>query len=155
MSFYERTREQQAALGFLVEPPTEEPGEPDRHASTVEVNSGGLPKEPHGSVGAVAGRRAIAQGNPDEVASALCRYSAPEEVCLFSWLAMTLSRIKFICALQNSLGQVDTLPSTCGACGTESVTRFFATSILFTLHSLFIFGFIEYVKCLCSTCLFA
>lgn len=35
---------------------------------------------PHGSVGAVAGRRAIAQGNPDEVAAALCRYSAPEEV---------------------------------------------------------------------------
>ncbi|KAL5229784.1 hypothetical protein ABZP36_028560 [Zizania latifolia] len=103
LRFYERTREQQAALGFLVEPPTEERGEPAHHASTVEANSDVLQKEPHGSVGAVAGRRAIAQGNPDEVAAALCRYSAPEEV--------------------------DTLPSTCGACGTECVTRFFATKI--------------------------
>ena len=58
---------------------------------------------PHGSVGAVAGRRAIAQGNPDEIAAALCRYTAPEEV--------------------------DTLPSTCGACGAACVTRFFATKI--------------------------
>jgi zinc finger protein len=110
--FYERMREQQAALGFLVEPSTEEPGDqPVNHASTVEGNSEVL-QEPHGSVGAVAGRRAIAQGNPDEVAAALCRYSAPEEV--------------------------DTLPSTCGACGTECVTRFFATSILFTFCSLFL-----------------
>ncbi|WVZ78050.1 hypothetical protein U9M48_025822 [Paspalum notatum var. saurae] len=91
--FYERTREQQAALGFLAEPPTEQAGEAALPVSAV----------PHGSVGAVAGRRAIAQGNPDEVASALCKYSAPEEV--------------------------DTLPSTCGACGTECVTRFFATKI--------------------------
>ncbi|XP_066367499.1 LOW QUALITY PROTEIN: uncharacterized protein [Miscanthus floridulus] len=98
--FYERTREQQAALGFLAEPPTEQPGEAVLPAS---VNSDGLQSVPHGSVGAVAGRRAIAQGSPDEVAAALCRYSAPEEV--------------------------DTLPSTCGACGTECVTRFFATKI--------------------------
>ncbi|KAG8047503.1 hypothetical protein GUJ93_ZPchr0008g12870, partial [Zizania palustris] len=101
--FYERTREQQAALGFLVEPPTEEHGEPVHHASTVEANSDVSQKEPHGSVGAVAGRRAIAQGNSDEVTAALCRYSAPEEV--------------------------DTLPSTCGACGAGCVTRFFATKI--------------------------
>lgn len=101
--FYERTREQQAALGFLAEPPTEQPGEAVLPASAVESNSDGLQSVPHGSVGAVAGRRAIAQGNPDEVAAALCRYSAPEEV--------------------------DTLPSTCGACGAECVTRFFATKI--------------------------
>lgn len=101
--FYERTREQQAALGFLAEPPKEQPGEAVLPASAVESNSDGLQSVPHGSVGAVAGRRAIAQGNPDEVAAALCRYSAPEEV--------------------------DTLPSTCGACGTECVTRFFATKI--------------------------
>uniref|UniRef100_A0A0E0LVU2 Zinc finger ZPR1-type domain-containing protein n=1 Tax=Oryza punctata TaxID=4537 RepID=A0A0E0LVU2_ORYPU len=82
--FYERTREQQAALGFLVEPPTEEPGDqPVNHASTVEGNPEVL-QEPHGSVGAVAGRRAIAQGNPDEVAAALCRYSAPEEVIVMA-----------------------------------------------------------------------
>ncbi|WVZ60650.1 hypothetical protein U9M48_010642 [Paspalum notatum var. saurae] len=91
--FYERTREQQEALGFLAEPPTEQAGEAVLPVSAV----------PRGSVGAVAGRRAIAQGNPDEVAAALCKYSAPEEV--------------------------DTLPSTCGACGTECVTRFFATKI--------------------------
>lgn len=92
MSFYERTSEQQAALGFLVDPPTGESGDPSQNASTVEANSGGLPKVPHGSVGAVAGRRAIAQGNPDEIAAALCRYTAPEEVCLFSCLAMTLTK---------------------------------------------------------------
>ncbi|KAK3149268.1 hypothetical protein QOZ80_3AG0215130 [Eleusine coracana subsp. coracana] len=96
VKFYERTREQQAALGFLAEPPTEQP-------TAVESNNAVLQSDPHGSVGAVAGRRAIAQGNSDEVAAALCRYSAPEEV--------------------------DTLPSTCGACGTECVTRFFATKI--------------------------
>lgn len=99
--FYERTREQQAALGFLAEP--EQPGEGVLPASAVGSNSGGLQSEPHGSVGAAAGRRAIAQGNPDEVAAALCRYSAPEEV--------------------------NVLPSTCGACGKECVTRFFATKI--------------------------
>ncbi|KAL6636876.1 hypothetical protein ACP70R_024448 [Stipagrostis hirtigluma subsp. patula] len=103
VKFYERTREQQAALGFLAEPQTEQSAEAVVPASAVQSGSGGLQGEPHGSVGAVAGRRAIAQGNPDEVAAALCRYSAPEEV--------------------------DTLPSTCGACGTECVTRFFATKI--------------------------
>lgn len=102
LKFYERTSEQQAALGFLAEP-TKETGESSRDASTVEANSGGLQRMPHGSVGAIAGRRAIAQGNSDEVTAALCRYSAPEEV--------------------------DTLPSTCGACATECVTRFFATKI--------------------------
>ncbi|VAH62062.1 unnamed protein product [Triticum turgidum subsp. durum] len=102
-SFYERTSDQQAALGFLVDPPTGESGEPSQNASTVEANCGGLPKVPHGSVGAVAGRRAIAQGNPDEIAATLCRYTAPKEV--------------------------DTLPSTCGACGAACVTRFFATKI--------------------------
>ncbi|RLN42624.1 hypothetical protein C2845_PM01G27500 [Panicum miliaceum] len=99
--FYERTREQQAALGFLAEP--EQHGEGVLPASAVGSHSSGLQSEPHGSVGAAAGRRAIAQGNPDEVAAALCRYSAPEEV--------------------------DVLPSTCGACGKECVTRFFATKI--------------------------
>ncbi|EMS64584.1 Zinc finger protein ZPR1 [Triticum urartu] len=79
-SFYERTSDQQAALGFLVDPPTGESGEPSQNASTVEANCGGLPKVPHGSVGAVAGRRAIAQGNPDEIAATLCRYTAPEEL---------------------------------------------------------------------------
>jgi zinc finger protein len=80
VKFYERTREQQAALGFLAEP--EQPVEAVLPASAVGSNSGGLQAEPHGAVGALAGRRAIAQGNPDEVAAALCRYAAPEEVLL-------------------------------------------------------------------------
>jgi zinc finger protein len=57
MRFYERTREQQAALGFLAEP--EQPGEAVLPASAVEAISGGLQSEPHASVEAVAGRRAI------------------------------------------------------------------------------------------------
>ena len=101
MRFYERTREQQAALGFLAEPQTEQPGEAVLPASAVESNSDGLQSVPHGSVGAVAARRAIAQGNPDEIAASLCRYSAPEEVYLLSTklLATITSRIMFICTL--------------------------------------------------------
>uniref|UniRef100_A0A0E0ID91 Zinc finger ZPR1-type domain-containing protein n=1 Tax=Oryza nivara TaxID=4536 RepID=A0A0E0ID91_ORYNI len=106
VKFYERTREQQAALGFLVEPSTEEPGDqPVNHASTVEGNSEVL-QEPHGSVGAVAGRRAIAQGNPDEVAAALCRYSAPEECLVFDlWLEIPYFR------------EVIVMATTCDMCG--------------------------------------
>ncbi|KAJ4821463.1 Zinc finger protein ZPR1 [Rhynchospora pubera] len=94
--FYERTPEQAAALGFLAEPTAA--GEPAPEENNLMSDT-----MPHGSVGAVAGRRAIAQGNPDEVAAALCRYSAPEEV--------------------------DTLPSSCGACGVKCETRFYATKI--------------------------
>ncbi|XP_073005458.1 uncharacterized protein [Typha latifolia] len=101
--FYDRTAEQQASLGFLVEPPSA--GQVDGYATVEENNAvpDGFHREPHGSVGAIAGRRAIVQGKPEEVAAALCRYSAPEEV--------------------------DTLPSTCGACGTGCVTRFYSTKI--------------------------
>ncbi|KAH7660782.1 zinc finger protein [Dioscorea alata] len=97
--FYERTREQQESLGFLAEPATGE------ETSTTDDNRplDGVHRGPHGSVGAIAGRRAIAQCNSDEVAAAFCRYSAPEEV--------------------------DTLPSSCGACGTACVTRFYSTNI--------------------------
>ncbi|KAF7012769.1 hypothetical protein CFC21_026928 [Triticum aestivum] len=83
LRFYERTYEQQAALGFLAEP-TRESGDSSQDASTVEGNSGGPQRIPHGSVGAVAGRRAIAQGNSDEITAALCRYSAPEEVIVMA-----------------------------------------------------------------------
>ncbi|KAJ6852761.1 zinc finger protein zpr1-like [Iris pallida] len=105
--FYERTPEQQAALGFLAEPCLAEGPEANvnRDTSTEEIGTvvDGTRKLPHGSVGAVAGRRAIAQANNNEVAAALCRYSAPEEV--------------------------DTLPSSCGACGAACVTRFYSTNI--------------------------
>ncbi|KAM0869740.1 hypothetical protein ACQ4PT_040473 [Festuca glaucescens] len=79
VSFYKRTSEQQAALGFLVDPPSSESGEPSQNVPTVEENTGQLQKVPHGSVGAVACRRGIAQGNSDEISAALFRYTTPEE----------------------------------------------------------------------------
>nr|ABF70002.1 zinc finger (ZPR1 type) family protein [Musa acuminata] len=105
-SFIENpTKEQQASLGFLVESSPEEETERqvDRDALAEENNVNVVQREPHGSVGALAGRRAIAQGKAEDVAAALCRYSAPEEV--------------------------DTLPSTCGACAAGCVTRFYSTKI--------------------------
>lgn len=74
IKFYERTPEQQAFLGYLVDP--------SQVGGTGDGVSEGDTREaePHGSVGARAGRRAIAQGNSTEMAEALFRYSAPEEV---------------------------------------------------------------------------
>nr|XP_043634393.1 zinc finger protein ZPR1-like [Erigeron canadensis] len=95
IEFYERTREQQALLGYLVGPP-----------QASEVSTGAALNSnagPHGSVGAVAGRRAIAQSNSAEFAEAICRYTAPEEVMTF--------------------------PSTCGACAVSCETRMFVTNI--------------------------
>ena len=92
LRLYERTSEQQAGLGFIAKP-TNQPGESSQDASIVEAKSGEL-RMPHGSVGAVAGRRAIAQGNSDEITAALYRYSAPEEVCLFSCLTTILLTTK-------------------------------------------------------------
>lgn len=80
IKFYERTPEQQAALGYLAE---KLQGEPDTGIN-LEGKNIALhgQEEPHGSVGARAGRQAIAQGNIAEIADALFRYSAPEEVDL-------------------------------------------------------------------------
>ncbi|XAR69919.1 hypothetical protein NMG60_11001692 [Bertholletia excelsa] len=103
IKFYERTPEQQASLGYLVDPSKvgdvgdETSSEENRH------NSDQSSREPHGSVGAPAGHRAIAQGNSTEIAEALFRYSAPEEVMTF--------------------------PSTCGACAARCETRMFVTKI--------------------------
>ncbi|KZV24317.1 hypothetical protein F511_01799 [Dorcoceras hygrometricum] len=99
---YERTPEQQAALGYLVDP--SQVGEPYSEPTTDGTNSSPqVQSEPHGSVGAKAGRKAIAQGNNVENVDALFRYSSPEEVMTF--------------------------PSTCGACATKSECRMFATNI--------------------------
>ncbi|XP_058094229.1 uncharacterized protein LOC131240169 isoform X2 [Magnolia sinica] len=106
--FYDRTPEQQASLGFLVDTSSgggeletqignETVGDKQKHVHN------GLSREPHGSIRAVAGHRAIAQGNSEEVAAALFKYSAPEEVMTF--------------------------PSTCGACGSRCETRMFVTNI--------------------------
>ncbi|XP_022892473.1 zinc finger protein ZPR1-like isoform X2 [Olea europaea var. sylvestris] len=98
MQAYERSREQVASLGYLE-------GEPSTETSEERTNnvSEQLQREPHGSVGARAGRRAIAQGNSAEIAETLFRYSAPEEVMTF--------------------------PSTCGACATQCECRMFVTNI--------------------------
>lgn len=97
IKFYERTPEQQASLGYLVDP--SQVGETGDGVSAGDTGEA----EPHGSVGARAGRRAIAQGNSTEMAEALFRYSAPEEVMTF--------------------------PSTCGACATNCECRMFVTNI--------------------------
>ncbi|KAK9279890.1 hypothetical protein L1049_013573 [Liquidambar formosana] len=103
IKFYERTPEQQALLGYLVG--SSQSGEPCSEASTEEINDtpDQIKREPHGSVGAVASHRAIAQSNSAEISEALFRYSAPEEVMTF--------------------------PSTCGVCATRCETRMFVTKI--------------------------
>ncbi|XP_020582526.1 zinc finger protein ZPR1-like [Phalaenopsis equestris] len=103
--FYERTPEQQATLGFLVDSFEETEihslsNSPSFEKKPLGIGAQGLS---HVSVGVVASRRAIAQVNSDRVAETLCRYSAPEEV--------------------------EALPSTCGACGAACVTHFYATKI--------------------------
>ncbi|GAU24099.1 hypothetical protein TSUD_388920 [Trifolium subterraneum] len=55
-------------------------GTPDEALAGVSNQVKG---EPHGSVGATAGHRAIAQSNSAEIAEALFRYSTPEEVMTF------------------------------------------------------------------------
>ncbi|OVA05104.1 zinc finger protein [Macleaya cordata] len=104
IKFYERTPEQQASLGFAVESSSGEI-QVDNDALPDERNHvpGGTIKEPHGAVGAVACHRSIAQGNSDEFAAALFKYSAPEEVMTF--------------------------PSTCGSCAAGCETRMFVTKI--------------------------
>ena len=80
IKFYERTPEQQALLGYLADP--SQLGESGDRASTEEAISASdqMKRKPHGSVGAAAGHRAIAQSNSAEIADALFQYSAPEEV---------------------------------------------------------------------------
>ncbi|GER40999.1 ZPR1 zinc-finger domain protein [Striga asiatica] len=99
IKFYERTPEQQAALGYLVDPSPSTGNTLDETSVAPQRH-----EEPHGLVGARAGRRAIAQGNSSQIADALFRYSAPEEVMTF--------------------------PTTCGACAAKCECRMFVTSIL-------------------------
>uniref|UniRef100_A0A0C9S3X2 TSA: Wollemia nobilis Ref_Wollemi_Transcript_28289_1262 transcribed RNA sequence n=1 Tax=Wollemia nobilis TaxID=56998 RepID=A0A0C9S3X2_9CONI len=111
IKFYDRTPEQQAALGYLVDSDSNEQAAAEQ--STEQTSStyqegtkyvpAGTRREPHGSVGALAAHRAIAQGNSDEVAAALFKYAAPEEVMMF--------------------------PATCGACAAKCETRMFVTNI--------------------------
>lgn len=73
VDFYERTPEQQATLGYLAD-------QSHMREHETDASSNNQTSEPHGSVGAAAGWRAIAQGNTAEFAETLFRYSAPEEV---------------------------------------------------------------------------
>ncbi|KAG5553919.1 hypothetical protein RHGRI_011702 [Rhododendron griersonianum] len=103
IKFYERTPEQQAILGYLVDP--SQGGELGDEILSQEINTTAdeTRREPHGSIGSTASHRAIAQGNSAEVVEALFRYSAPEEVMTF--------------------------PSTCGSCAAKCDTRMFVTNI--------------------------
>lgn len=80
IKFYERTSEQLSLLGYLVD--LSQPGGHSDGASSRQPNntSDQLQREPHGSIGASAGHRAIAQSNSSEIAEALIQYTAPEEV---------------------------------------------------------------------------
>ncbi|KAI6703086.1 hypothetical protein NL676_012222 [Syzygium grande] len=104
IKFYERTPEQQALLGYLVDPAQcREVGD----GVTTEEMESVVPKprrrELHGAVGAAAAHRAIAHSSSAEIADVMFRYSAPEEVMTF--------------------------PSTCGACAASCETRMFVTNI--------------------------
>ncbi|KAK6645786.1 hypothetical protein PHAVU_L001601 [Phaseolus vulgaris] len=103
IKFYERTPEQQASLGYLVDSAQAEGTHVDAPGGGEAVTTDQVRREPHGSVGATAGHRAIAQSNSAEIAEALFRYTAPEEVMTF--------------------------PSTCGACAASCETRMFVTNI--------------------------
>ncbi|XP_010435563.1 PREDICTED: zinc finger protein ZPR1-like [Camelina sativa] len=97
IKFYERTPEQQATLGYLANPSQTGQSERSLALSTQTTSL------PHGSIGATAGHRAIAQSNSTDISDNLFRYTAPEEVMTF--------------------------PSTCGACTKLCETRMFVTKI--------------------------
>lgn len=109
IQFYDRSPDEQAALGFLVD--TNAGEHLDANSSKEDETSkgrhryvpAGTEKMAHGAVGAQLAHKAIAQGNSEDVAAALFKYSAPEEVMTF--------------------------PSTCGACAAYCETRMFATNI--------------------------
>lgn len=90
--YYDRTSEQQEALGFLGQPTSStETSEaiPERSAAPsdhkkVKYSPAGTTRLPHGSVGAIAAHQAIALGNSPEIAESLFKYSAPEEVSIVS-----------------------------------------------------------------------
>ncbi|CAK7338793.1 unnamed protein product [Dovyalis caffra] len=110
IKFYERTPEQQAALGYQVR--LSQIGEPgDGPSSELTGNiSDQMRREPHGSVGAAAGHRAIAQSNSSEIAEALFRYTAPEEVMTFPSTCGSCANIPYF-------QEVIVMASTCDACG--------------------------------------
>uniref|UniRef100_A0A7C9CWJ2 Zinc finger ZPR1-type domain-containing protein n=1 Tax=Opuntia streptacantha TaxID=393608 RepID=A0A7C9CWJ2_OPUST len=115
LKFYERTPEQQAALGYLAD--SSQSGEPQQEAAGT-VNH--TDEELHGAVGAKAGRRAIAQANTSEIVEALCRYTSPEEVMTFpSTCGTCAARCETRMFVTNIpyFKEVIVMASTCDACG--------------------------------------
>lgn len=97
IKYYERTPEQQAFLGYLVDS-TQTEGRDEAPEGGEAVAAEQMRREPHGSVGAAAGHRAIAQSNSAEIAEALFRYTAPEEVC-----RVLCTRVLFYCLYDHSV----------------------------------------------------
>ena len=91
---YDRTQEQQAALGFLSQSENNEgesvaTPEPELRAAPsdhkrVKYAPAGTTRLPHGSVGALMAHQAIAHGSSPQMADAIFKYSAPEEVNISS-----------------------------------------------------------------------
>lgn len=65
-------------LGYVVD--SSQTGHAHDIAATNPIGPDQEQRVPHGSIGAAAGHRAIAQSNTEEISEALFRYSAPEEV---------------------------------------------------------------------------
>lgn len=107
IKFYERTPEQQASLGYQVDP--------SQSGASDEVR-----RVPHGSVGAAAAHRAFCQSNSAEIMETVFRYTAPEEVMTFPSTCgscgtgcetrMFVTNIPYF-------QEVIVMASTCDACG--------------------------------------
>ncbi|THG19929.1 hypothetical protein TEA_021550 [Camellia sinensis var. sinensis] len=116
---------QQASLGYVVDPSLG--GEHRDEALSEELNSTGdqTRREPHGLIGAVAGQRAIAQGNSAEFAESCFgtlhqkRYKYP--------FKSSFPPPAFLSLLPSFV--VMTFPSTCGTCAAKCETRMFVTNI--------------------------
>ncbi|KAH7424111.1 hypothetical protein KP509_12G090400 [Ceratopteris richardii] len=103
VKFYDRSKEEQEALGFLVDSGGEESQIDRTSEEKHKYIPAGTQKLPHGTVGASLAHRAIAQGTSEDVAATLFKYSAPEEVMTF--------------------------PSTCSSCAARCETRMYAINI--------------------------
>ncbi|KAL2902312.1 Zinc finger protein ZPR1 [Bienertia sinuspersici] len=78
LRFYDRTPEQQATLGYVAES-TQAGDSEEVVVGTANQATDQTAREPHGTVGARAARRAIAQANTAGIFDTICRYTAPEE----------------------------------------------------------------------------
>lgn len=106
IKFYERTPEQQASLGYSVNPSQAEGGRDVASAVEEAGVSGQGSREPHGSIGAAAGHRAIAQSNSAEIAESLFKYTAPEEVG-DAEAAVNITSIGSILSVHSQLHDID------------------------------------------------